>query len=537
MEFDNRVYFGFAGYSRLADGRWALRFNWRRIAAALVVLVALSYLAFGALLLWRDRAVRELEDARYAEMLLYPFSQDVRRSRRAAYSDALIEDAKLERDPRRALMLVRAGLMQNATNPEGRIFFSYALFLQRRSREALEFLREGLPFALTHPDYVSFFVRQCLAYYEDDFLTETEAEFRGNAGLSERNRSALAFGAAQAALLRGRLEELEGRLAAEPVAGTSGADYLRAQLMQARGDYAGATEQLMRIGFRNDSKEIDLQVAQNLIAAGEEEAALDFLENVAAADDVPAATRIRALDAAAGIDGNPRADALRETLVDDFFEDCGGNAGELCALASFAADSRDLALARRCWAAAREALFPNLADFQLAYVETLLRCGEYGEAVAELDAIARSEAAEKFLGKEAVIFGLRAAAMFAAGDGNLGEMFLGAALADARLSVPQNAALARALFDVGRRDKAFLVLERALGMHPEHPLLIEHLADFALRSRDAAAFVKYAPRLENSRRPPFNFLQECLAFARSDALIFFPERANVIAALERMTDA
>ena len=229
--------------------------------------------------------------------------------------------------------------------------------------------------------------------------------------------------------------------------------------------------------------------------------------------------------------------ALRETLVDDFFEDYGGNAGELCALASFAADSRDLALARRCWTAAREALFPNLADFQLAYVETLLRCGEYGEAVAELDAIARSEAAEKFLGKEAVIFGLRAAAMFAAGDGNLGEMFLGAALADARLSVPQNAALARALFDVGRRDKAFLVLERALGMHPEHPLLIEHLADFALRSRDAAAFVKYAPRLENSRRPPFDFLQECLAFARSDALIFFPERANVIAALERMTDA
>ena len=104
MEFDNRVYFGFAGYSRLADGRWALRFNWRRIAAALAVLVALSYLAFGALLLWRDRAVRELEDAQYAEMLLYPFSQDVRRSRRAAYSDALIEDAKLERDPRRALM-------------------------------------------------------------------------------------------------------------------------------------------------------------------------------------------------------------------------------------------------------------------------------------------------------------------------------------------------------------------------------------------------------------------------------------------------
>ncbi len=526
--------FGFAEYRRAASGKWILRPRWRRIGIALVTLGLVIYLAQASFLFYRDRYVRKIKETSFPEMLVYPFSREVQAERRNLYSDELIGEAKQETDPHKGFNLVRRGLLQNAGQPDGRIFYSYVLFLQRRPRAALEFLREGLATypdtILKHPEYVRFFARQCLTHFEDTLLIETADAFSAHPSISPENRFVLCSFAAQAEIALGRFKAAETRLSTPPLSGTDSAAFLKAHIERERGNTHAAISILQSLKSR--SPNLDLAIARDLREVGESERALELLTKASlmAREDPSALAQI--IDELAKIK-LPAAAWRRDALEKDFFERYKTDPTALRLLCVYAAKRDDIHTVEYCRAQAESRVFPNFYDFILIYVETLLRSGDVSRACKELDKIF----ADKELWvkeEEAVLNGLNAVALYANGERELGEMFLSKAQNDTRLSVAQTIAISRAFRVGGNAEIGLRVLESRFELEPHNPVLLHEILDYAATGADPVTFSRYAPKLIGMRRPPRELLEKFLRFARSDCFFFSPDQEKVCEFLQNL---
>ncbi|MBR6797785.1 MAG: hypothetical protein IKM45_03740 [Opitutales bacterium] len=524
MKISAEDFFGFAEYGRTASGKWTLRPRWRRIFFALSVLCAVAYLVLALFLFLRERNLRELEETEFSDMLAYPFSENIRRMQHKRYSNVLIECAKHSKDPYKTLNLVKQGLMQDSTQPDGRIFYSYVLFLQRRSRDALEFLREGLENEreLTHPEYVRFFTRQCAAHFEDSLLIEAANTFAGHEKISPQNRFVLCAGAAQAEIATRRFADAEKRLNTAPLAGTSSAEFLSARMARERGDVRAAAEILLKLRKRVDSPEPDIELAEDLHSLGKDKIALRFLDSARTrAKDSPAML-VRIIDVLAKID-LASARERKSEAEKDFFKRYGNSPEALEQFAMFAANRSEAESVELCFRKAKKEVFINLPEFILIHLETLLRCGAAEKAKAELDEIFR-EKPGWFSEKKTILSGIRAVALYASGNEKLGQIFLHAARTSAELSVSQTVALARMLEDSGHAGTALRFLEARKEIEPKNPVLLCAVLEHAVRQKDSATFVRYAPQLAESRRVSRKRLMEFLNFAESDHLVFYEEQ-------------
>lgn len=533
MKFSAGDFFGFAEYRRTSAGKWALRPIWRRILIATAILCLVGYLALAGFLFLREHNLRKLESTGFSEMLVYPFSGDVRRKQHKLYSDALIESAKQSDDPYKTLNLVRQGLTQDASQPDGRIFYSYVLFLQRRSRDALEFLLEGLDNerALAHPEYIRFFTRQCVAHFEDELLIEAANTFAGHEKISPKNRFALCAGAAQAEIALGKFSEAERRLNTEPLAGTTSAVFLSARIARERGDVRKSAGILLELREQFKSPELDIIVAEDLRELGKNETALRFVDSALRNTKDSPEFLTRMIDVVSKIDLES-ARKRKIELENVFWERYGNDVNALEQFAMFAAERREEETVDRCFRKADDSAFINLPEFILIHLETLLRSGNAVRAKAELDEIFR-EKPGWFSDKEPILCGIRAAALYACGEDSLGEIFLQTAQNSAQLSVPQTIALARTLEENGNAMVALRFLENRQQIEPAHPTLLCAILDLAVRQKDSVTFARHAPKLKKSRRPPYKALLRFLKFSESDHFVFYEKQAELVDFFER----
>lgn len=531
---DARIFFGFAEYVRGNDGRWTLRLRKRKIALAAFVFSAVAYLAGVSAAYFRERVLLGRKTtASFSEIALVPVSAETRSRRRARQASALVEAAKRTESPEEALALVRSGLARNSANPDGRLFFSHVLFYQRRFREAAAFLSDGLAGAGTHPDYVRFFVRRCLDCGEDAAVVEAAEKYATDENFSKENRFALVVGAARAEIFRGRFAEAQARLERPPLAGTPSADFLAAHIARERGNVRAAAALLLRVRERFSSPELELALARDFFALGETETARRFLVSAETCAPVcPPPVRVGILATLSEMKFSGAAEMLAKR-IEDFFETCGNDADAMRQLAAFATEKGDAALAGRCLERARAAAFPSLPDFALLRIEALLTAGERECAREILDEIFASPPVW-FTSRAAALNGLRAVALFSVGDNAGARLCLEKATFGSSLTTPQTVALARRLFACGNAPEAFRLLEIRLETEPESIALLQEILALAIRSRAAETFVRFAPRLARSRRPSRDFLERAAAFARSDALIFFPQRESLDALFSEM---
>lgn len=175
-KFSNDRYWGFAAYVRTESGKWRLAINWKRIALVGATLGALGYVGIAAARYFNDKYGKGLEETSFVDMLEYPLSRATRIEHRKRLGDMYIERAKEAKTPGEMIANVRTGLSLSPQNPDGRIYYSYLMFYQRMTKEAIRLLAEGLEAGLDHKDYVVYFVRRCLETTEDRTLIAAAAE-------------------------------------------------------------------------------------------------------------------------------------------------------------------------------------------------------------------------------------------------------------------------------------------------------------------------------------------------------------------------
>lgn len=175
-KFSNDRYWGFAAYVRTESGKWRLAVNWKRIVLVVAALGALGYVGIAAARYFNDKYGKGLEETAFVDMLKYPLSRATRIEHRKRLGDMYIERAKEAKTPGEMIANVRTGLSLSPQNPDGRIYYSYLMFYQRMTKEAIRLLAEGLEAGLDHKEYVVYFVRRCLETTEDRTLIAAAAE-------------------------------------------------------------------------------------------------------------------------------------------------------------------------------------------------------------------------------------------------------------------------------------------------------------------------------------------------------------------------
>lgn len=541
MKFSNSEFLGFATYARSKSGKWRLHFNWPRIFVLFAVLGALGYAAIGLFFFYFLKG-----EASYAESLAYPLSREIRKEVRTRLGDRLVSEAKEEfnesKDFGKYFQGIRAGLIYSPYNPEARIDFASLLFYQKRTKEAFEMLKEGLPHAITHRNYVQFFVRQSLDLAQDDVLASAADAilpqmptlgkmFPEDAEALRDNRLILAVGAAQANLLRGRFERARKVLETYDIKGTLSGRVITAQLDWESGRKEEALrnlEESLRLAPGND--QISLLYALYLKEDGKLSEARDVLTRLALLKNDPS-IRVKILTLFPGEDNR----TYRERLEKDFFDRYQNDSAALLVFAQYATDGKNYELVQKIYDHARKNALVDLPKFELLYLEALVLNGKGEDAVKALDELDSGNYGwvKNYQG---VLDCLRALAYYSSNQANLGKINLERVMKNQSVPAARLIVLARRLDAFGFEEEARNVYENAFLLENGNQTVLLELIRYALRHEDVSVLVRYLPPLLETRRPPRSILEKVQNFLGSDRMLFVAKRESLINSVTEMLD-
>ena len=541
MEFSNREYWGFATYARSKSGQWRLHFNWTRIFIVLAVLGTLGYAAIGLFFFYFLKG-----EASYGEALAYPVSREVRKEVRKRLGDRFVVEAKEEfkkdKDFGKYFQQIRAGLIYSPFNPEARIDFASLLFYQKRTREAFEFLKEGLPYSLNNRTYVQFFVRQSLDLAEDDVLASAADTFlpqfpmvgkvlAADAEALRDNRLILAVGAAQANLLRGRFERSQKVLETYDVKNTLSGRVLSAQIDWESGRKEKALSTLQdSLKFAPGNDQISLLYSLYLKEDGRLSDAREVLTRLALLKNDPT-IRVKILTLFPGEENR----SYRENLEKDFFERYKNDSAALLVFAQYATDGKDYGLVEKIYNHARECALIDLPKFELLYLEALVLNGRSAEALKLLDEL-NSGNYGWVKNYQGVLDCLRALAYYSNNQANLGKINLDRVMKNQSVPAARLIVLARRLDAFGFEEEARNVYENAFLLENGNQTVLLELIRYALRHEDVSVLVRYLPPLLETRRPPRSILEQVQNFLGSDRILFVAKRESLINSVTEMLD-
>lgn len=545
MKFSNREYLGFATYARSKSGQWRLHFNWKRIGVVLGCLAVAGYLSLAFMLYCWFRYKQDWDGAKYSEMLVYPFSRKTRAQLRKDIGDKMIADAKTKfqenQDFSAYFQKVREGLIYSPFNPDGRINFSQLLFWQKRTREAFEFLRDGLPYAANHKDYVRFFVQQSLENAQDDTLISSAetllplfpiaAETVPEPNALSDNRLMLAVGAAQASLFRGRFDAAKEILETYDVLGSLSGQVLMAQICWESGKREQALTILQSAQQAVPGNEqVALLYALYLKECGDLRTARDVLTRLALIKNDPA-IRVRIITLFPG-DENLQ---YRRRLESEFFKRYQNDSSALLAFAQYATNAKEYDLVEKIYKHARAETLVDLPKFEMLYLEALILSDRSADALKELDELSEGNYAW-VRNYQGVLDCLRALAYYSNNQANLGKICLDRVVKNQSVPAARLIVLARRLDEFGFEEEARNVYESAFLLENGNQTVLLELVRYALRHNDVSVLLRYLPPLLETRRPPRAVLEEVQNFLGSDRMLFIPKRDSLITGVSQMLD-
>ncbi len=545
--FSNSSYLGFAAYVKTDAGDWKLVLNWRRIVSIVVALVVVGYCAVAGLRYANDKYNRGWDGASFKNSLIMPFSESARDRRRKELGEFYMAKAREAKTPAEVVANVRTALGYDDKNSDARISFSYLIFYQRMVGEAIAFLAEGLPDALDHNEYATYFVRRCLSVSEDDTLIENVKkcmpqlnemleqtnkelgepslpEGRRRALLErkqilEKNHMILAVGAIQASILRGYFAQARELLEEYGLEKYVPGKVLDAQILWESGEEEAAIACLDRaVAESRGDAQIVLLRALYLAAMGRVSQSRSSLSQATITNNSPD-IRVRLIALLKEEGGN---DELRRHVIDDYFRRYENDAKALLVLSQYAAEQNDMELLERIFDIANEKVFVELPRFEMQYLEALVATGKPKEALLMMDKLGQENMAW-VEANSATLDGLKSVAYFTSGDETLGKLHLERALKNRSITAAQLVSIGRRLAEIGRLDEARSAYETAFNFENYNNMALVSLVNYAIEKRDVDVLMKYLPRLLDSRRPPRRVLERARRFLASDRMMFLPD--------------
>lgn len=468
---------------------------WRRVAGVLAALALAGWLGLAGAAWGYLKFRRSYDGVRYLDLVFYPWRRAAHQAGLGQHYIASGRAAWERQEYRTAYAFLLAGLARVPADITARRYVAIIETRIGRPERAIRTLSEGLPHARGDLDYAKLLFPLLLEAQEDERVIELARGLLPATPDAQPFPLFVALQAATAHYHRGRTGEAE-RLVAEWKL-----DRLpEGQLLLARCDWqGGAGEQAVRrleravAAFR---KRDDLYVEL-----------VRWLRELGRHDEARRYALMRQLN-------NPGSPGARIDLIHTYrlSGDRAAEARELAAylatsgkdqpalilLAWFAVDTAQPDLAAQAQALARAAKLATPV-FDLARAQALVAARDYAGALAFIDGAARGAApdAEFFT---SLLSGLRAVALYGAGDTSRGQVALSAFLDSPRVRSNDLLLLARLFRGLGQAEAARRIVARACERDARNEAALAELVRLDAAAGDRSALATNLPRLLAMRR-------------------------------------
>lgn len=527
----------FPVFATRTDSGWEVEIWWGRLSLSLTLLATLGWAAVtgGGFLFLKHQ--RGFTTVRYADTLLcfipsrWSFLQK-------DYGDFLIRRARqkvADGEFRAALFDLTIGTAKSPANAEGRVLLAQFYTQLRQPTRAWSILREGLAANRENLDYLrTVFAFLGQQQMDDHVMVVARALLPKQPAVTPRNQI-IAFAKAQACFHRGNYDQAEDLLPAYALDRTRDGLLLTVRIEWDRGEHDLALSHLRQLAAKLPD---DAEIYRQHIA---------WLRELGREDDARAASLLRKLTDRTN--PYPRIDLLHSLHkdgdnaalragIEEIFHDFPNDSGALLSLADFAANTGDVALARRIYTYCKDDPSGRLAwDYPaLMTVEALIVAKNYEGA---LDMADRLLAANPEWNKRyATVFGgLRAIATFGKGDAPAGRALLSSFLAQPGIRAENYLVVARRLTEVGARTDARRVLAQAVKTDPLNQPALSALLRLDLELNRPDDLTAGLARLLTMRKPDPALLQAAFDKLGGDLFLFRADRADLLQKVRAALDA
>ncbi len=521
------TWLGFARRIPTERGTVRIQLLWGRLAMLFVALVLVGWFSVATALYFFFREVREFEEVQYVDMMLFPVRRDAVRE---AQGDYEIEQALLrveDGDIQRALRLARQGVARSPRNTEGRMLLA-RVYSGFRPDLSLELLEGGLEYARDDLDYQRLYIQLLLQEKQDEQVVAFAEQVLAREDVPNDIRTVFALAGMRGALVRGEyhtaIRFFEENNLWRNIEGIT----LAGRLLQRVGKVDEAVELLTRFtqAFREQPIE---PVYTTLLRILVEE------ERFSEAADIALDRSFRN-----PLDWQPRLDLLnihhksgreararREAL--EIARQFRGEERAMAALAQFATDAGDIALARRVYETALENNH-SIALFGLLFIEAHVTARNYEAGIRFCNELAREQPA--WLREyESVFASMRAIAYYGVGNEELGRVYLREFMDSPRTTPSILVSVGQRFVEMDRIETARLLFTEAVNRDGEHEAALARLVELELDLGESIAITEHVSQLLEMRRPSYSLLERLHNELGSDRFLFTPGRRDLVGRL------
>jgi len=443
-----------------------------------------------------------------------------------AAAQNLAHDGKLTE----ALLLVRLGVAQSPANRDGRLLLAQLLLQAQRAETARQVLLDGLVFHRTDPLYLRPLLAFLLQQQEDSrviaLARALRPAHRAQPASAECDRL-LALAAATASYFRGNYDQADDFLRSTPYLASS----RDARMLTAKIHWACGYQDLALLQLRGLAAEFpdDSEIHTEVVARLRESQRLDEARRLSLAYQIahPALPGPRLELLAAYHLAGEHARVARE--ADAYVRDFAPDPAALLALAEFAANSGDPALAGRLCAHAKARHLP-WEPHAILVVEAHVVAHDFRAALdATRDLLRENPRWDSRYAS--LLTSLQAIAHYGLGDRDAGRLFLSSYLSQPELRADHLLALANRLADIDASEEARQTLIRAIAADPHNQAALSRLVEFDLNLNRIDELPAHLRALLAMRQPSPDLLRVAQHKLGSDLFLFSAERPAALEAV------
>ena len=502
---------------------WQVQIYWKQLALCTVLLASIGWIGTASSAYFFVKYKRGFTEVKFTDMLLLPLRWE---EYKGARGDFLIKNAQkdLKRQRyREAFDGLRMGLLKSPANKEGRLLLAQFYGLWKRPDLTRQTLLDGFAYHNNDNDYLKTLFSFLLQQQDDQQVLIFYKNLLGNDKTINSRNQLVALAAASSCYFRGNYDEAEAILHLYQLESSRDGRLLVARINWDRGAKDQAIDRLRELAadLPND-EEIYTQTVAYLRDAGRDSEARRESFVRALANPRNARARIDQLYAYQK-EGDT---ASVKANVEDIFRDFSSEPNALLALADFAANSGDPALARRIYDHAK-ARNLNWEGAALMTVEANIVAKQYQAA---LNMVRQLQKDNPDWNKRyySVFNGLQAIAQYGLGDAEAAQLFLNNFLGQTNVRADNLIAVSKRLLAVGAKSQARQVLEQAVQADPLNQAALTNLVQLDLELNNTPPLAGNVRKLLAMRKPSQDVLRSVYRKLGSDLFLFSPDRTALL---------
>lgn len=505
---------------------WQVQIYWKQLGLFLVACILMAWLGAASAAYLFVKYRRGFTDVQFTHMLLLPAKWD---EYQVARGEFLIRNAQQELKNekfREAFYGLRLGLIKSPTNKDARLLLAQFYGLWKRPDLTRLTLLDGFSYHKDNPDYLKTLFSFLLQQQDDQQVLAYYKELLANDPAITPRNQLVALAAASSCYFRGNYDEAESILRRYQLEFTRDGRLLVARISWDRGAREQAIDRLRELTaeFPND-EEIYTQTVAYLREAGRDNEARR--ESFMRALGNPRNARAR-IDQLYAFQKEGDLEAVKSNS-EEIFADFSKDSNALLALADFAANSGNPALARRIYDHAKSRNL-NWEGAALMTVEANIVAKQYQTALELVRELLKEnpEWGKRFY---SVFNGLQAIANYGLGDAEAAQLFLNNFLSQSNVRADNLIAVSKRLMSVGARAQARQVLDQAVKTDALNQAALTNLIQLDLDLNNTAPLAGNVRKLLTMRRPSQDVLKSAYRKLGSDLFLFAPDRTALLSDL------